>query len=115
MMIESPNVPSHLPRAIRVLAVALSLTLTGFAGVAQAADPLKGAKLYNERCSNCHGSGGVPNMPGVPNFSRNERLMQSDLALIKSISIGRGMMPAFQGVLSEKDILDVIAYLRTLQ
>lgn len=93
----------------------LALALCGLAGQAQAADPLKGAKIYNERCIDCHGNGGVPNMPGVPNFRRNERLMQNDLQLIRSISVGKGMMPAFQGVLTEQDILDVIAYLRTLQ
>lgn len=96
-------------------ALVLALALAGLAGQAQAADPLKGAKTYNERCVNCHGNGGEPNMPGVPNFRRNERLMQNDLQLIRSISIGKGMMPAFQGVLTEQDILDVIAYLRTLQ
>jgi cytochrome c6 len=93
----------------------LALVLAGLAGQAQAADPLRGAKTYNERCADCHGKNGVPNMPGVPNFARNERLMQNDLALIRTISVGKGMMPAFQGVLTEQDILDVIAYLRTLQ
>jgi len=95
--------------------LALTLALAGLAGEAQAANPLKGAKTYNERCVDCHGSGGVPNMPGVPDFRRNEALMQNDLQLIRSISLGKGMMPAFQGVLTEQDILDVIAYLRTLQ
>ena len=93
----------------------LAVVMAGIAGQAQAADPLKGAKTYNQRCADCHGSNGEPTMPGVPNFRRNERLMQNDLQLIRSISVGRGMMPAFQGVLTEQDILDVIAYLRTLQ
>ena len=115
MMNESSYAPLRLPRMTRALAVALSLTLAGFAGLAQAADALKGAKLYNERCSDCHGPRGVPTMPGVPDFSRNQRLMQTDLELIKTISIGKGMMPAFQGVLTEREILNVIAYLRTLQ
>ena len=105
-----------LPRRMaRVITLALSLMLLGSAITAQAADPRNGAKVYGERCADCHGNRGVPNMPGVPDFSRNERLMQSDLVLVKSISIGKGMMPAFQGILSENDILDVIAYLRTLQ
>lgn len=54
-------------------------------------------------------------MPGVPDFSRRERLMQSDLDLIKAISRGKGMMPAYQGLLSENDILDVISHLRNLR
>ncbi len=115
MMNKSSYMPSRLPRMTRTLAVALTLSMAGFTGLAQAADPLKGAKTYNERCSDCHGPRGVPTMPGVPDFSRNQRLMQTDMDLIKTISVGKGMMPAFQGVLSEREILDVIAYLRTLQ
>jgi cytochrome c6 len=99
----------------RVLVFALSTVLMGFTGLVQAADSLKGAKIYNERCADCHGSGGKPTMPGVPDFSRNQRLMQNDLVLVKTISVGKGMMPAFQGVLTEQDIFNVIAYLRTLQ
>ena len=98
-----------------LIALVCFLTLLGIAGNAHAADPNKGAKTYSQYCADCHGHRGVPNMPGVPDFSRNQRLMQSDLALVKSISVGKGMMPAFQGRLSESDILDVIAYLRTLQ
>jgi len=112
---QSCPAPSQRSRMTRALAVALSMALMGFAGLAQAADALKGAKTYNERCSDCHGPRGVPTMPGVPDFSRNQRLMQTDLELIKTISIGKGMMPAFQGVLTEREILNVIAYLRTLQ
>jgi cytochrome c6 len=115
MMNESFSAQSRLFGVTRVIALALSLVLLGLTVNAQAADPRRGAKVYSERCANCHGNRGVPNMPGVPDFSRNERLMQSDLVLVKSISIGKGMMPAFQGILSENDILDVITYLRTLR
>ena len=115
MMFESLRTLSRLPGRTALLALACTLALLGLAGNANAADPSKGAKFYSQYCSDCHGNRGVPNMPGVPDFSRNQRLMQSDLTLVKSISIGKGMMPAFQGRLSENDILDVIAYLRTLQ
>ena len=115
MMVESLNALSRSPgRSVLTVAVC-SLMLLGMVGQAHAADPRKGATLYSQYCSDCHGNRGVPNMPGVPDFSRNQHLMQSDLALVKSISVGKGMMPAFQGRLSESDILDVIAYLRTLQ
>ena len=114
-MNQSSHAPLRLPKMTRALAVALALAMVGFAGLAQAADPLKGAKLYNQRCADCHGSNGQPTMSGVPDFSRNQALMQSDLDLIRTISVGKGMMPAFQGLLSEQQILDVIAYLRTLQ
>ena len=115
MMIESLSASSRSPGRTALIILVCSLMLLGMTGEAQAADPRKGAKLYGEYCTDCHGNRGVPNMPGVPDFSRNQHLMQSDLVLVKSISVGKGMMPAFQGRLSESDILDVIAYLRTLQ
>ena len=114
-MKNMPLMPLRRPGAVRTLALALSMVLMGCAGLAQAADSLKGAKIYNLRCADCHGSGGSPNMPGVPDFSRNQGLMQNDLTLVKTISVGKGMMPAFQGVLTEQEIFDVIAYIRTLQ
>ena len=115
MMVESLNASSRLPGCTALIVVVCSLMLLVMAGKAQAADPRKGASTYSQFCADCHGNRGKPNMPGVPDFTRNQRLMQSDLVLVKSISIGKGMMPAFQGRLSESDILDVIAYLRTLQ
>ncbi len=102
-------------RSRAITAVAMALCAGGWAAAAQAADPKNGAALYNQHCANCHGQHGAPVMPGVPDFSRRERLMQSDLDLIKAISRGKGMMPAYQGLLSENDILDVISHLRTLR
>jgi cytochrome c6 len=115
MMVEALRAPLSASGRTALLAVLCSLMLLVWAGSAHAADTRKGAQVYGQYCRDCHGNRGVPNMPGVPDFSRNQRLMKSDLALVKSISIGKGMMPAFQGRLTENDILDVIAYLRTLQ
>ncbi len=115
MMVESLSASSRVSARTLVAVLACSLGLLVWAVSAHAADTRKGASLYNQYCTDCHGQRGKPNMPGVPDFSRNQRLMQSDLALVKTISIGKGMMPAFQGRLTENDILDVIAYLRTLQ
>lgn len=84
------------------------------AGGAQAADIRKGATLYAMHCQSCHGVGGKPVMPMAPDFRRMERLMQPDMQLLASIRSGRGAMPGFFGVLREREILDVVAYLRTL-
>jgi cytochrome c6 len=53
-------------------------------------------------------------MPNAPNFARNESLLQPDLSLLASIKTGKNAMPAYQGILSDQDILNVIVYLRTL-
>lgn len=79
-----------------------------------AADTNKGSEIYAQHCVACHGESGVGVMPNAPNFAQNEGLMNSDLVLLSSIKVGKTAMPAFRGVLSDQDILDVIAYLRTL-
>ena len=83
-------------------------------GASHAADMIKGGNLYATHCAACHGVSGVSMMPGAPSFARGEGLLQADLALLVAIKSGKNVMPAFQGVLSDRDILDVIAYLRTL-
>jgi cytochrome c6 len=54
-------------------------------------------------------------MPGAPHLARGERLMQPDNALLVSLKAGKNAMPAYIGILSDRDILDVIAYSRTLR
>lgn len=82
---------------------------------AQASDINNGAQLYSMHCTGCHGRNGVPVMPGSPNFARSEGLMQPDLALMGSIRAGKNAMPAYVGILKDREILDVIAYMRTLR
>ena len=84
------------------------------ANVAQAADPRAGAKLYQQHCENCHGARGQGNMPGLPNFTRGEGLLQSNDKLLAVIESGKGIMPAYRGLLSPQEIRNVIAHLRTL-
>ena len=90
------------------------LLLTFGSGLSQAADTSKGAELYTMHCASCHGVSGVSVMIGAPNFAQNERLMSPDETLLISIRSGKAAMPAYRGVLSDQDILNVIAYLRTL-
>lgn len=97
-----------------VAANVLAAYAAGFSGEAYAADTFKGQKLYAANCAICHGSSGRSVMPGAPNFDRGERVLQPDFALLASIRSGKNAMPAFQGILSDRDIMDVIAYLRTL-
>ena len=90
----------------------LVLSLTGAS--AQAGDPNQGAGLFATHCAVCHGSSGRSVMPGAPNFDRGEGLLRPDLTLLAAIRAGKNAMPAFQGMLADRDIMDVIAYLRTL-
>jgi cytochrome c6 len=95
--------------------VSLLLLIGLVAPAAWAADPQKGGKLYTKNCKSCHGADGMGQMPGLPDFRRGEGLMRSDNDLLQFIRNGSGMMPAYRGLLSDRDILDVISYLRTLR
>jgi len=86
----------------------------GSSGSLYAADIIKGGNLYAAHCAACHGASGVSVMPGAPSFARNERLLQPDMTLLATIKAGKNIMPSFQGILSDRDILDIIAHLRTL-
>ncbi len=82
---------------------------------ARAADVIKGAQVYARHCAACHGPNGISVMPGAPHLARGEQLMQSDLTLLASLKSGKNAMPAYFGILSDREILDVIAYSRTLR
>lgn len=92
--------------------------LSGVVGLTRpafAASPSHGAEVFQRFCAGCHGEGGEGAMPGMPNFTRGEGMMQPDRVLADSIRFGKTVMPAFQGLLRDEEIYDVIAYLRTLQ
>lgn len=83
------------------------------AGAAQAADVQRGGDLYRQHCQSCHGSDGRPVLPLAPDLTRPTALLKPDLSLLAVIRGGRGAMPAYQGALRDRDILDIVAHLRT--
>ena len=82
---------------------------------AHAADTVKGAELYRLHCAGCHGGDGRPVMPTAPDLSRPTALLKPDPMLLAAIRAGRGAMPAYLGLLRDRDILDIVAHLRTLR
>ena len=96
-----------------------SLLLVGLIvqGSAQAADVFSGERIYSKLCVGCHGSGGGGQsaMPGAPSFARGQTLMRPDGALLQTLRNGKNAMPAYLGVLDDYEMLDVIAYLRTIR
>lgn len=99
-----------------ILSTALAgLTLLLACGASQGADTNKGRQLFAANCAACHGQTGRSVIPGAPNFDSGERLLQPDFTLLATIQKGKNVMPAFQGILTDRDIMDVIAYIRTLR
>ena len=98
-------------RSIRFALLAL-VTATA---TLHAADVNNGKRLYNLHCAGCHGMSGISVMPGAPHIARGAGVMQPDAATLASIRNGKNAMPAYMGVIKDQEILDVIAYMRTLR
>lgn len=92
------------------LTLLLLVVSTGFV---QAGNPIKGRSLYENRCSGCHGMEGLPQVSEVPNFKMGQGLMKSDQELLAFVKKGRGVMPGFKGILTDDEIRDIIAHVRT--
>lgn len=84
-------------------------------GTAQAANFVNGQRLYNMYCAACHGARGEGVNPEAPKFRMGERLDQPDLVLLQSVRTGKKTMPPFFGILQDAQILDILAYVRTLR
>lgn len=99
----------------RFTPVALALIAVVSAAPAQAGDYFKGRKIYADHCARCHGNNGVPQVPGTPDFSRGEGLMAPEQTLVRSLRYGRGLMPGYEVMLRGRELLDVLAYVRSLR
>ncbi len=102
-------------RALGAIPWILGGIIVAAACPSQAGDYFAGREIYDEQCARCHGTDGFPVIAGVPDFTRGEGLMAPDATLFVAIKNGQNLMPAFNGILREEDILNVIAYTRSLQ
>ncbi|HZA00923.1 MAG TPA: cytochrome c [Hyphomicrobiaceae bacterium] len=89
-----------------------------------AGDPQRGEPLYQRYCSGCHGVDGrgggknfMPHVGALAKKGHTELLQDSYLAAIIAEGgepFGKSaFMPAWKSKLSEADIADIIAYIRT--
>jgi len=80
---------------------------------AVASDVFKGREVFMRECMACHGESGEGKLPGLPNFKEGQTLFKTDSALIDIVRDGKGVMPSFNGLLTDEDIRNVVAYLRS--
>ena len=78
--------------------------------------------LFKEKCARCHGEDGrgqtvIGQMVGAPNFTDgrwwNEE--KTERRFVRSITEGKGEMPAFGKKLTRPDIKALAAYVRTFR
>jgi cytochrome c6 len=79
-----------------------------------------GAATYKAKCEMCHGTDGLGNTPVGKKlmarpFNAPDVLKESDADFTAVIDKGKNKMPAFAGKLTDAQITEVVAYIRTLQ
>jgi len=80
-----------------------------------------GAEIYKTKCAICHGADGLATSTMAKNmkvlsFKAPEMVNASDARFITSTTNGKGTkMPAYKGKLTDAQIKEVVAYIRTLQ
>lgn len=79
-----------------------------------------GAAIYKAKCAMCHGPDGAGNTPvgramRLRSLKSPEDVKASDADLFKDTKSGVGKMQGYAGKLTDAQITDVVAYIRTLQ
>lgn len=96
------------------------LTVLGLSLAIPAMAQQSGEATYRAKCAMCHGADGIGDTPvgkgmKVNSFKSDADLKASDADLSNVTKNGKGKMPAYAGKLSDAQIQDVVAYIRTLQ
>jgi mono/diheme cytochrome c family protein len=112
----------------RRIAALMVLAILSATSATLAQDKEEGKKFYVTYCSSCHGDGGkgdgpaAASLPVKPANHTDGNVMNkmSDKALMDIISKGgqaagkSAFMPAWGGSLRDKQIADIVAYLRSI-
>ena len=101
---------------IKASAVTLLAALIAVPAVAQSS----GADTYKAKCASCHGADGLATtsmgkVMKVLSFKDPKMIKASDAQFFASTKNGLNKMPAYNGKLTDQQIKDVIAFIRTLQ
>lgn len=112
MKIQQGKLKMYAPSQLVPGLLMLGLLALG-PGATYAADTVKGSSLYSMHCASCHGASGISVTSGTPNITQSGSMLRSDAMLLRAIKDGKKAMPGYMGILSDREILDVIAHMRT--
>lgn len=114
---------------VAVVAMALTVLIVGqikpsSGSLTASAQPAHGKALYDKNCAVCHGPGGR-GLPGWQYQARGAPPLDSSahawhhedeqlLAMILDKPAPDSVMPAWRGVLSREEALDILAYIKSL-
>jgi mono/diheme cytochrome c family protein len=90
------------------------------AGAVATASAEPAASVYKTKCAACHGPAGDASTPAgkalkVPSFTSEAALKETDANLLAIAANGKGKMPAWHDKLSEDQLKDLVAFIRTMQ
>jgi mono/diheme cytochrome c family protein len=118
---------THLGGTVLVVGVALAAlafdSAEGQQPRMQRPNPEAGERVYRQNCINCHGASGKGDgaaaeklNPKPSDLTSDKTQAKQDMELIETIKFGRAgtAMPGWMSELDERDMRDVMAYIRTL-
>lgn len=105
----------------KVIAIGGLLLLGSWAGAPGArGDAAAGKDAYQKKCAMCHGADGKGDTPSgksmkLRDLGSDDVQKQTDAQLIDITANGKGKMPAYKSKLTDEQIKDVVAFIRTLK
>lgn len=79
-----------------------------------------GEATYKAKCAMCHGAdglatSGMAKAMKVPSVKSEDFTKLSEADMVTTTENGKGKMPAYKGKLSDAEIKEVVAYMRSLE
>ncbi|MGB8259516.1 MAG: c-type cytochrome [Terracidiphilus sp.] len=100
-------------RTIKRAALLVVVAMLAVPAFAQGTAP---ADYKAAKCAMCHAADGTGNKAmKVASFKEPDTVKATDAQLIALTTDGKGKMPAYKGKLTDAQIKDLVAYIRTLQ
>ncbi|MFZ0631811.1 MAG: c-type cytochrome [Acidobacteriaceae bacterium] len=102
-------------RQARICIVALLATAIAVPAFAQS-----GESTFKAKCAMCHGADGLATGPmakamKIPSVKSPDFMKLSESDMIGDTTNGKNKMPAYKGKLTDAQIKEVVAYMRTLE
>ena len=108
-------------KALVPFGVTMAFLIGAHFALAQQGDAKAGTAVYNKSCATCHAADGAPKEAiakmlkvEIPHLGEAEVQAKSDADLKKVITEGYEKMKPVKG-LADKDVANVIAFMRTLK
>jgi cytochrome c6 len=95
----------------KYLILAALMLSESIGAMARQPDPV-GRKIYEGKCTRCHGRDGTRGLFGAKNLQTSKL---DDKTLYETISEGRRIMPSWKEKLKPEEIHQVIRYVKTLR